>query len=263
MTTLSLVEATRPGWATMEGSASTREIRAVPPERDGTPGRTVYRLRVEHDGRNLEVRESKPGSAIPAFCAERHVNPDATFCLFLGSHHPPLTQDEANLWWQGLLAFLQHQQFADRFGRWPLEAQMSHGKAAGPQRRMDEIANALGWTTEIASSIFRHDGWLAGRLPRLVDNGRRLANARSACPRGCRRLHAPFSRKSCEHGACRDDCGRRHGPVLRCECPNRSSVEELVRLEHLRRQHENAFLHDLKRQGLQCCGTMRDCPLAI
>ncbi|WP_321324402.1 E2 domain-containing protein [uncultured Parasphingorhabdus sp.] len=262
MTTFALIEGTRPRWATVEGLASEREICATPPERDGTPGRLDYQLHVKHSGRHLEVREAEPGRNIPAFCAERHVNPDATFCLFVGSHRAPVTEDEAMMWWEGLLAFLQHQQFADRFGRWPLEAQMSHGKAAGPQLRIDEIAARLGWSTEIASSMFREDGWLTGELPRLVDKGRRLANARTACPRGCQRLHAPFSRRSCERRACRDDCRHEHYPMLRIDCPNRSSVEELVRLEHVRRRHERAFVEELRTQNLQCCGTMRECPLA-
>lgn len=262
MTTLALIEATRPGWATIEGLSSARKIRATPPERDGAPGRREYRLHVEHVGRYLGVREAEPGRDIPAFCAERHVNPDATFCLFLGSHRAPVTEDEARIWWEGLLAFLQHQQFADRFGRWPLEAQMSHGKAAGPQRRMDEIAAGLGWSTEIASSMFRGEGWLTGDLPRLVDKGKRLANARTACPRGCQRLHAPYSRRSCERRTCRDDCLHEHRAILRSECRNRASVEELVKLEHIRRRQESSFVETLRRQGLQCCGTMRNCPLA-
>ena len=262
MTALQLIEATRPGWAGIEGTSSSRELRAKPPERDGTPGRAIYRLHVEHSGRFLEVREHEPGSAIPAFCAERHVNPDTTFCLFLGSHFAPRTEAQAQVWWDGLLAFLQHQQFADRYGRWPLEAQMSHGKAADPQRRMDEIATGLGWNTEVASSMFRGKGWLAGDLPRLLDDGQRLANARSPCPRACRRLHAPFSRRCCDRQACRNDCKREHSPMLRSECPNRSSVEELVRLEHLRRRRERSFIDELRNQGLVCCGTMHDCPLA-
>jgi hypothetical protein len=262
VTALRLIESTRPGWAELHGSSSSRELRVTPPERDGTPGRLDYRLRVKHFGRLFEVREAEPGAALPAFCAERHVNTDATFCLFLGSHIAPRTEVEAQEWWDGLLAFLQHQQFADRYGRWPLEAQMSHGKAADAQQRMDEIAAGRGWGAEVASSMFRGDGWLSGDLPRLVDKGRRLVNARSACPRGCLRLHAPFSRRSCDRQACREDCSRGHRPMLRSECPNRSSVEELVRLEHVRRRHERSAVDELHKQGLKCCGTMRECPLA-
>lgn len=258
-----LLSASAPNWARfLPFGDGLRVIEALPPQRDGTPGAVTYRLRVSLQDQKLEITEEVPGTTMPACCVERHINPDSTFCLFVGSHTSPESEVDAENWWHGLLAFLQHQKFADERRLWPIRAQMSHGNAATIQARMETIAAEHGWSDEVLTSIFRGKGWLADRLPRRSKDRKRLVNARTSCPRGCFRLHPPFSRKSCEQDICREECNRMHPPLLRRECPNRSAVEELVLLEYERRLRERTFIDALRSDAVICCGTMDNCALS-
>ncbi|HRP72719.1 MAG TPA: hypothetical protein PK743_08815 [Luteimonas sp.] len=40
------------------------------------------------------VRESQPGHMLPAFCPDRHINGDGTFCLGWGPQNPNNITDE-------------------------------------------------------------------------------------------------------------------------------------------------------------------------
>jgi len=263
MPPLNFLGAAAPNWATFSPIGDRHcVIKAHPPQRDGAPGSVTYHLSVKLQNQMLALSEDTPGTAMPSCCVERHINPDSTFCLFVRSYEPPQTEADAEKWWLGLLAFLQHQQFADEHRRWPIRAQMSHGSAATIQARMDAIAAEHGWSDEVLTSMFRGKGWLAGSLPRRSRDRKTLVNARTQCPRGCLRLHPPFSRKTCEQSACREDCGRTHPPVLRRECPNRSAVEEIVLMEYERRLLELKFIEAIRSDGVICCGTMDNCALA-
>lgn len=261
---LELLGAAAPNWATFSRIGDQHcLIEALPPQRDGTPGCVAYRLSVKSRNQILALSEERPGTAMPSCCVERHINPDSTFCLFIRSYIPPQSEEDAEKWWHGLLAFLQHQQFAAEHRRWPIRAQMSHGDAASIQLRMDTIAAEHDWSDEVSASMFRNKGWLSGSLPKRSRKKKALVNARAPCPRGCVRLHSPLSRKSCSQGGCRIDCNRMHPPVLRQECPNRAAIEELVLLEYERRLREHNFIEDLRKKGVTCCGTMENCPLSV
>lgn len=263
MSAISLILATAPAWVTVHKMGNiSLGFSATPHNRSGSPGQIQYELVAEIDGDKLIAREASLGARMPSFCAERHINPGGSFCLFFGSDDPVKNAEEATQWWHGLLIFLQHQQYADRFGRWPADAQMSHGEAAGPQMEMEEIATELGWGAEVISGMFRNEGWLADDLPNLKTRQGRFINGRSPCPRGCTRKHAPFSKHSCSRNNCRSDCKKRHSPILRCDCPHRKEVAQLIDLECERLKREQEITAWLLGKGTKCCGTMRECPLA-
>ena len=237
------------------------QISATAQRPSGATGRT-YQLIIETPAENrVVVLENQERSVLPPCCIERHINDDSTFCLQLGSTGPIKTSSAALAWWASLSDFLNHQDYVEKWHQWPIHAQLSHGHAAEIQMRMEKLAMSMGWKDELLSSIFRGDGWLANDLPRLAADSHRLINARTPCPRGCRVLHHPFTRQACTRDRCVDGCKKQHPPILRANCPQRTTVETLVRLEHLRRKKEQEYIEYLLGKGVTCCKTMRGCPL--
>lgn len=253
---------TSPDWIEISKRTAAKLIfKATPPSRCGVPGKISYDLAAEVRKGSLSVSEAAPGTKLPSLCVERHVNPGSTFCLFVDSQTFPQSHGDALYWWNGLKAYLQHQQYADKHGQWPIDAQMSHGPAAYIQREMEEVGGELGWRTDILASIFRKKLWLGGPLPRLAVERKTLVNARSACPRGCTRKHHPYRKLGCQQADCLPACRKQHPPILRADCPNRDAVEKLVMLEHDRRAIETRMVEQLKRDGHRCCGKMKQCAL--
>lgn len=199
---------------------------------------------------------------LPECCVERHINPDASFCLHLNSANPIENPKTARDCWASLGRYLSNQDYASRFRRWPIHQGLSHGDAAITQIEMEKLADTVGWKNEILSSMFRGKGFLYNSPLRLSKDKRRLVNLRSPCPRGCLTLHSQHRKKSCERIGCEDDCQKAHDPILRASCPNRDVIEQLNRLELKRRAQEKELLDDLRKSNIQCCGTMKNCPLS-
>jgi hypothetical protein len=262
MSAISRLENTSPDWVEIRKQTAAKLVfSANPPSRSGAPGKQSYDLVAEARKGELTVSESAPGKSLPTLCVERHINPGSTFCLFVNSETLPQSPDEAHYWWDGLKAYLQHQQYADKHGHWPIDAQMSHGVAADLQQKMEDVADELGWRADILASIFRKKCWLGGRLPRMAKGRKSLVNARSPCPRGCTRKHHLLRKFACQHVDCLPNCRKRHPPILRADCPHRQAVEKLVMLEHARREIEARMIKQLKKDGHRCCGRMKQCAL--
>lgn len=131
MKPIALLVDTLPSWAEINEQKSAKLVFTVsPPSRSGVPGTCAYDLVVTANKDGIRVSELVPGTWLPAFCIERHINPGSTFCLYLNSEQDIQSLGQAQHWWNGLQAYLQHQQYAEKFCRWPIEAQMSHGPAA-------------------------------------------------------------------------------------------------------------------------------------
>lgn len=252
-----------PSWATVANRIGTYlHVSACAPMPSGAFGRT-YELVIQSSKDNsARVSESSAQALLPTCCLERHINSDGTFCLHLNSNKPILNSDSAINWWNSLRDYLNHQDYSSKRRKWPIHAQLSHGDAALVQLRMEELAEPLGWKQEVLTSIFRGKGWLANDLPRPNKDNSKLVNARGPCPRGCRIKHHPFRRQACQRVDCAPSCKKQHPPILRVKCPNRTVVEKLVLLEHLRRKREESVVAGLRAKGVQCCRTMDDCPLA-
>lgn len=237
------------------------EFSAQPRNPGGGLGRT-YELEIFTNAQaGVSVREY-PVSILPACCVERHINPNATFCLSYDSQKPIEDIEQAHSWWHSLETYLRNQDFASRRRVWPLSAGLSHGEhAAEIQLKMEEIAEPLAWKDEVLRSIFAGEGWLSGKLPRRSQDRSTLVNVRTACPRGCRRLHGVPRKEFCHLSECHSACKKMHKPILRADCPQRAQVETLVLLEHQRRQREEEMLRSLIKSGVTCCETMDRCPI--
>ncbi|MEH3036187.1 MAG: hypothetical protein PGN23_06805 [Sphingomonas adhaesiva] len=189
----------------------------------------------------VTVGETVVGTRLPERCPELHVVDGGTFCL--GIEEDTLDDpNEAERFWNRLGDYLRNQRYAERHRRWPAGRWLSHGAAAaGSQLEAERIAAECGWAEEYADAIENGRGWLAEELPRPAKHGG-LVNARTPCPRGCRR--------------------RDGAPVLRRSCSQRAALERLVLAERERRAAGDRFIESLRRDGLACCGRVDGCPLA-
>lgn len=251
-----------PAWVTISKRTNSKlHIVADAPKPSGASGRQ-YKLIVKALQFDcVQVSENTNKSILPKCCVERHINPDSTFCLHLNSTKPIGDHQVAVYWWQSLGEYLNNQDHASKFRKWPMYAQLSHGDAANIQLEMEALANSLGWREEVVTAIFREKGWLSGVLPRRTKSKRGLVNVRSACPRGCRQKHHPLRAQACRVIECLQGCTKLHKPILRVKCPHRTEVERLVLLEHERRAKDKEIFAHLRRSSFTCCGTMDNCPL--
>ena len=195
--------------------------------------------------RGASVKEQSSRRRLPAFCLERHINDDSTFCLYFGSENRLKDAHEALAWWASLGSYLVHQGYAENHAVWPLAAGLSHGTAAREQLEMEALAKPLGWKDDILRAMFRGKGWLAETLPKISKARDRVVNARSPCPRGCTHKHKLLRAKSCEQETCYPGCRKAHKPILRVDCPNRTAVDSLIIHEHQRRILEARIIKQL------------------
>lgn len=262
MKSIDLLLQSRPSWVEIEGRRRDgADIVATSPMLGGGPARSFnLELRASRQ-RGVCILEQKSRQQFPAFCLERHINPDNTFCLYFGSESELDDTGAALSWWSSLGSFLINQVYAEKRAFWPLAAGLSHGDAAREQLAMEALAEPVGWKDDVLRAMFRGKGWMAERLPRVSKTYDRVLNSRSPCPRGCTRKHKLLRKKSCELEACYPDCRKQHRAILRAECPNRNVIDALVLHEHQRRKIEARIIDQLVREGHECCGTMKICPL--
>lgn len=234
-----------PAWATIARSQDALDVDAAIESASGRP-LPVVRLSVWVDYR-LRVKQRAP-ALWPEGCPERHMESGGTFCLGKGAPLRPMTNGEADTWWEWLREFVKAQFFADRNAYWPTRY-LHHGDAADAQIEMEKISAGTVFEEDVRQALDEHRGWLAGDLPRLVKNKSRLVNLRAPCPRGCCKRKAPLPK-----GA-----SRTCYPKLRKACKQRELALSLIRLEYKRREKEDEFWKTHPRKV--CCGTMQRCPL--
>lgn len=107
-------------------------------------GRVVnYEIVASKKGDDIVAREKSP-SRLPAFCPERHINRDGSFCLYWHEHDAMGIADAAaaHRWWQTLREFLLLQERAKKLRCWPGEG-WAHGAAARHQSSAEAAAAAL------------------------------------------------------------------------------------------------------------------------
>lgn len=262
MNSLRLLLKHTPSWVQLVNDRQvSAQVSCAPPKASGLiAGHYLLKLSFLRGG-GVSVAEDKEVSSFPKSCPERHINPDATFCISYGSTEPLIEAHGAIAWWEYLRMFLLHQAYAQKYGVWPLEGGLSHGDAARIQEKMEELAAPLGWKEEILVGMFRSKGWLANSLPKASPRLDRLLNSRTPCPRGC--THQADSDRSIVCRPADTDLEATDGkPILRAECPNRSALERIALLEHRRRKAQYDFIQDICKDAPKCCGTMKYCPLA-
>lgn len=263
MSSIDFLFEAKPDWVDVQARKRKRlEVKAHSQKDSGAQGE-LYFISIKTVGADcIKAFETPAYRRLPECCIERHINDDASFCLYLNSTRPVSGALEAKNWWEMLGKYLSNQDFASKYGLWPRDQGLSHGEAADTQILMEEIADPLGWKSEVLDSIFRGRGFLYEKpLRQYKDKKKGFVNLRSPCPRGCKELHFSHKKLSCRGSECEESCNKPHKPILRASCPNRYEIEQLNRLEIRRKAQEEQLVDNLCKKGIKCCGSMRNCPL--
>lgn len=215
----------------------------------------VYEISARSTLNTVSARETVP-LRLPAFCPDRHINYDATFCMgWRGAESLDVVdQASAQRWWETLVQFLRLQERAARLRRWPSARQWAHGDAAKYQQQAIIAAEQLGpdFSKDIEQGqiravykkigthpvlrVFRDTVWTYSvRLDqRKVINLRQ----RCVCPKG----------------------QERRPRVLRSCGVHAQAAADLAVALHEQALAEKAFWESMKSKP--CCKTLEHCPLA-
>jgi|UPI0004724DD7 hypothetical protein len=215
----------------------------------------IYNITAELTGGTISARESAP-IRLPAFCPDRHINENSTFCLGWARVDPleVISQDSAWSWWARLLKFLRLQERAGRLGRWPDHRAWAHGDAAVHQLRAEKAADRLGpaYVEHLARnrlSVTRRGSGAHGPGLRIMADGTWLYSIWEKAAR------AVNLRRRC---IC--EAGTGHQPKVLSSCGDHAEAAvELALAVRDREREEQRFWADF--EGKPCCGTMKDCPL--
>ncbi|MBP1290412.1 MULTISPECIES: E2 domain-containing protein [Bradyrhizobium] len=228
----------------------------APPTVSGAPGPT-YRLRIEGVGYAAVVREVTP-TLLPACCPERHISCDGTFCLYWEEAEPlsVTDADSASVWFGKLLVFLRRQRVAAARRQWPAKSEArAHGMSAARHQAVAErAASELGprfrkHLDELRLSTQRKSVAGQPRI-RLLRDGVRLVTVSERDSR----LMTKRARCKC------DDAARLGLPACSCDDHEASLTDLTVALHGWKRAEED-FYAAYTALGIECCGTMDDCPL--
>lgn len=186
------------------------------------------------------IRETRPDQ-LPQWCPELHLNNDRTFCL--GLHPQPVTDEEtARQWWADVEIHLKLLSVALGTGVWPQHSALDHGKAGALQWSARRLADRLGLAEDFARARAEQNSWIGDFLFERVGRDGALGDASCPCPMRC--------------------AGNRKRVFSMRRCPRRRKMTRLILLERARRISLQAFWDAVGETGQQCCGRMRDCPLA-
>ena len=176
------------------------------------------------------VRETQPGTRFPAFCPERHIQGDHTFCVGLG-RRPVDSLRRARAWWADLDQYLACQAIAEATRLWPPQNALDHGPAGLYHQRALVLAERLGIMDAYLEAYFDQPSWITSTG--LTKLGERKV-----------RLTGPIVARA---------------PAVKGGRKARLLLLDLVMAERARRKALNAY-KDLIATGTQtCCGAMRDC----
>jgi hypothetical protein len=223
----------------------------------GAPARK-FLIEITRVGNTAKAGELEPRT-LPAFCPERHINFDGSFCLYWTELEPhTINSDEAAAeWWGKLLIFLLRQGVASATRSWPARGDArAHGPEAARFQAVAEFnASTLGKAfihslEEQRFSTKEKRVSREGRVRLLLD-GRRMLSV----DRGRRCVMTLRQRCKC------DPAGVGTLPISACADHARALAEFTLALDGWRAA-EQQFFDDFKGSSLKCCGTMDNCPLA-
>ncbi|WP_366512437.1 E2 domain-associated cysteine-rich protein [Hyphomicrobium sp.] len=216
-----------------------------------------YSIVMEAAGPMVPAREEVP-VRLPAFCPERHINADGSFCLGWEKVDPLAVNDESDAWswWARLIKFLRLQERAARRRCWPDSRAWAHGAAAAQQLRAEHAAARLGepFVDDIARNLLtvaRLGTSSNGPALRVYRDGVRIFSVWELAKR-------PVNlRRRC---LCKKGETRRPAVLRNCGTHKQDAVDLAFSLRD-RAREEAKFWKTL--EGRVCCGTMDGCPLAI
>ncbi|UTP40927.1 hypothetical protein M9M90_07020 [Phenylobacterium sp. LH3H17] len=209
-----------------------------------------YTLKVDARAPQVSAREEAP-DRLPAFCPERHINDDGSFCMTWQAAEQLLVTDteSAVRWWGTLLQYLRLQERATRLGRWPNHSAWAHGDAARHQLIAEASARGLTASFEEAlkrralTAITSRRG--SGRFLELRREGRRILS-----------VWVEGQRIATRRQACLCGSGR---PMGWCGAHAREAAALTKALWDWQKAEE-AFWRTFKDRT--CCGSVAGCPLA-
>jgi hypothetical protein len=216
----------------------------------------VFILDLSVSGTAASAREITP-THLPAFCPDRHINDDGSFCLYwraVDGIEIDCTE-AARAWLETLVRFLQLQFRAARLRRWPDGRARAHGSAVVHQHRAEAAAARLGepFTKDMAEgalTVVRKAGSAEGTALRVM--------------KGRRRLFAVWERSRRavnQRGPCLCPAGSGIRPRVLKSCGNHSLAAADLAMElNAMALAEKRFWKAAK--GSPCCGSMDSCPLA-
>lgn len=237
----------------VERKVGEAEFLVGPPLPSGAPAPT-YSILVRERGLKVVAQECST-TFLPRFCPERHINQDGTFCLYSEDDDPHqiYKEEDAEFWWRTLLIFLRRQHSASALGVWPGRADArAHGTAARYQAIAEKKALSLGdrfvsllRARRFATTSLSHRG---ERRIRLTCDGRFVAAVRQ------NPLTLMTKRARCV-------CDNARLPICSCGTHAEDLTDLIAALESWRTA-ELEFNKSIRQQGISCCGTISECPLA-
>ena len=221
---------------------------------------TTYWITARAQGAIVSARETKK-LHLPAFCPDRHINGDGTFCLGWSEINAVevLDANGAWRWWATLIKFLRLQQRAVKKRRWPDKKAWAHGDAARHQLQAERSAMRL--------SAAHAADFLAGRITIERRIGQSAIGPALRIARGGRwessvweKSKRPVSlRRRC---ICPAGAGARPTTLRSCEDGEHAkAAAELAFAIRDMEAAERSFWKSL--EGKPCCGTIDGCPLAV
>lgn len=215
-----------------------------------------YRLLVQEDDSQVSVREESPNQ-LPAFCPERHINYDGTFCLYYPAANQLNVIDSASAvgWLETVYKYLKLQERARTQRKWPNTDAWAHGGAAHHQLRALRAASTLG--DNIAAAVANGQVSLTRRRSKgrpmleiwienahvysVWENHKRVINQTKRC-------------------FCKSSGLRRRKKLRRCS-DHAIQASELALAIRDWEDEEKRYWDSMG--GLKCCGTCDSCPLSL
>ncbi len=218
-------------------------------------GRIVpYCLTVTQYENTLKVKESVPKN-LPAFCPQRHINSDGTFCLGFGSDFPRevSSEDAARVWFETLYKYLQIQARAANLRVWPGNSQWAHGGASTHQ--LKAMVASLKISTEIRTTLDKGELTVRQRssnkrkilevlrhgvvIFRIWDRSKKVINMKKPC-------------------FCNSSERRRPRRIGRCSDHAMQAVSLAFAMRDMELEEQRFWA---SYAGRSCCGTCDICPL--
>lgn len=222
-------------------------------------GRIVdFVLTVESHGTRVWARETAP-LRLPAFCPERHINLDGSFCLNWEGEQVLEILDEpsARVWWETLYRFLLDQERVSKLRRWPTSDGWAHGDAAGFQKSALLAAGELG--ERFVEALY-------DRSFTVVSQPRRGSNLDSIVDVMLRdhRLYSVWTTRQRvvnkkQPCFCQSDRPKRAKRIGRCRAHAEAARDLALALKQWEAAEAEFWRVAAERP---CCGTCSNCPLS-
>lgn len=214
----------------------------------GRPKREFALSMIDHGSTNVAVHETS--GKLPPGCPERHINFrrrtkkqdrllknwSGAFCLGYGEAIAVRDANSARAWWDILEQYLINQLVFERIQAWPAKYALDHGNAARFHQMEMAKAAPLGLEQAVTASFLDQSSILNDPALGLIDaSGKVVEDATCPC-------------SECE-------------PETRVHACRPKQIQELVRLDRLRKNARASYYKSLISSGKRCCGAIRDCPL--